>query len=306
MKTTTITAALVLALSGTALGQEAGDPFVKAMDGAPPVGVRSGAPRVPAAPVTPQVPQAPGVRASGTTAPNPLDDLSREARRQTLLPVVAVPADGGGMRAVAVPSDSAGPAGPAQDAPDPGVEISANYDVTMDIYQKILEAQGLDTSQLDRRIASNEEIVARYSPEMNKNEDELRKSQVGFMNRAFQLRQQRETGQMSEEAFRRAIIEEEGRWNRTKGAIAGDAAFYREEVEQAQMRAAQLKAQKVATEQRLEREGKAKPKPKPPGEALFEGLNGTLDRLWVTHTHFTMDGGARCTACNGVQADGDE
>ncbi len=259
---------IVVALAGTALAQDGQDPLGKAMQGAPPSGLRSGDLRVPEPP-------------SGLT-------VVGEGRA----PAGVAPA----------PVATGGPAGPTPEAADPSVEISANYDVTEATYLKILETQGVDTGQIDRRIAQNEEIVARFRPQLTTTEEELRKLQVEFMGKAFALRQKKDAGALSDDQFQKAIAAEEGKWNRRKNAVGGDATYFREEVQQAEVRLVQLRTAKKEMDERLAREGKLKPKKKAPGDAVMEGFQGTLEKLSGFKTRFTMDGNAGCKHCNDFHA----
>ena len=76
-----------------------------------------------------------------------------------------VPANGPGGGATAAPSTTpagvpqgAGPAG-GDDGQDRSAEINGNYDATLEIYQTILDKQGTDPANIDRRIQANEEII---------------------------------------------------------------------------------------------------------------------------------------------------
>jgi hypothetical protein len=242
-----------------AAAQEGGDPFGRAMEGVPPSGVRTGDPVIPPVPAT---------------APAP------------------APAASG-------PAGFAGPAGPAEtgpagasaaDDPEASAEINANYDATMGIYSKILDAQGYETGGLDRRILSNEEIVTRYKPELTRAEDELRRLQVDWMNSAFRLRQQKEMGALSEDAFQKRVALEEQKFLRRRSAVQGDVAFYREEIAAAERRLGEMRTQRVAVEERAKREGKAKPKPVPASQRIFDDLGGRLEKLGPLSPRLPMDG----------------
>jgi hypothetical protein len=294
-------AALALALSATAMAQD-GDPFARAMEDAPaPSGVKIGGLRIPEVPANEPRAAAP-VMASTPKPANPLDELARDMNAKPVPPagprIVPASADTLPTGPVVVADPAGGPAGPSGDGVDASSEINANYDVTADVYQKILDQQGFDTGSIDKRIAANEEIVSKYKPQLNQVEEELRRIQVDFMNRAFQLRQQKEAGRITDEQFAKALGEEEARWNRRKAGVAGDASFFREETAQAEARLADLKTQKQAMDERIEREGKKKPKKKQPGEAIFEGFSSTLDKLTPFDTRFTMDGNVGCKSCN--------
>jgi len=246
--------ALLLSLATPSLAQES-DPFGRAMEGAPPSGVTSGAPRVPEAPPAAPAPSsgtAPASQASPFGAP-------------------------------------AGPAGAAAEETDDSAEINANYDATAGIYTKILESQGYETGGLEKRIATNEAIVTRYKPELVKCEDELRRLQVEWMNAAFQLRRQKEVGAMSDDAFQKAVALEEGKYNRKRSGVAGDVAFYREEIGAAEKRLADMRVQKGAVEAKAAKDGKLKPKPKPRGDTLFDEMNARLDKLGPFSPRLPMD-----------------
>ena len=255
-KTWIASLALLLSLAGAAAAQDgSGDPFGRAMEGAPPSGVRSGELRVPEAP--------PPAGQSPFTQPAP----------------------------AAAPVAAASPAGPAGDGEETSdsVEITANYDATMGIYAKILESQGYETGSLEKRIASNEEIITRYKPELVKCEEELRRIQVEWMNSAFTLRRKREAGALSDDAFQKTVALEEAKFNRRRSGVAGDVQFYREEIAAAEKRLGEMRASKKVVEEKAAREGKLKPKPKPRSEALFDEMNARLDKLGPFSPRLPMD-----------------
>lgn len=279
-----------------ALAQSA-DPFDKAMQGAAPSGQPVGALRVPEAPDPADAP------------PGRLSELAKEVGKT---PVPAADASGpvrngpGGGTAAPSPaptgappaaSPNAGPAG-GDDGQDRSAEILGNYDATLDIYKNILDKQGTDPANIDRRIQSNEEMIGKYRPQLAQAQSELRKMQVEFMNRAFQLKQQKESGQITEEMFGKLITQEEMKQGHRKEALAQDVAFYKDEMTQAEIRLKDLREQRRLVAERAAREGKLQEPKKKPGEALLQGLSGQLEKLSAFQTRFTMDGNVRCRACN--------
>lgn len=268
-----------------------GDAFDKAMEGAP---APSGIPTSDLA--------LPPMGEAGKKA-GQLDELAKEIGAT---PVPATGASGSASSPAASPFGSpegAGPAGPAGPAGagqtvDHSVEIDGNYDATVAIYQNILDKQGYDPANLDRRIQANEEMIARYKPALVCAETELRKMQVDFMNRAFQLKQQKEHGQITDDMFGKLIAQEELKHNRKREGLAQDVEFYKDEIVQAETRLKELREQRRLVAERAKREGREPPKKKAPGEALFQGFSATLDQLSGFNTRFTMDGGAACRSCN--------
>jgi hypothetical protein len=204
-------------------------------------------------------------------------------------PVIAPAPSGPGGPASGPGGPAAGPAG----GEEADATIAANYDATLQIYQSILDKEGSDASNIDLRIQSNEQMIAKYKPLLAQAESEQRRMQVDFMNRAFALKQQRESGQITEDAFAKAIGPEEAKFNRHRDEVAQDVSFYRDEIGQAEARLKDLKEQRKSMLDKAAREGRLPPPKKAPGEALFQGLSGTLDKLSAFHVHYTMDGVGR-------------
>jgi hypothetical protein len=171
--------------------------------------------------------------------------------------------------------------------------IAATYDATLQIYQSILDKEGTDATNIDQRIQSNEQMIAKYKPLLANAEAEQRRMQVDFMNRAFALKQQKESGQITEDMFAKEINADEQKFNRHRDEVAQDVSFYRDEIAQAEQRLKDLKTQRKEMMDKAAREGRLPPPKKQPGEALFQGLSGTLDKLSAFHVRYTMDGVGR-------------
>jgi hypothetical protein len=301
---TTIVKGFVKALAAAAIAAspalaQSADPIDNATRGAAPSGEPARELRVPEAPATP-APQ-----------PQPMNELAKEIGQK---PIPATDASGSavggagggtaspqaaptGAPSAASPAGPGGPAGGAEPE-DHSTEINGNYDATLAIYQSILDKQGTDPANLDRRIQSNEEMIAKYRPMLVNSENELRKIQVDFMNHAFQLKQQKETGQITEDMFGKMIQQEEMKHGRRRDSLVQDTAFYKDEITQAEIRLKDLKEQRRQVADRAAREGRNAAPKKKPGEALFQGLSGTLEKLSGFQTRFTMDGNAHCRQCN--------
>ena len=86
---------------------------------------------------------------------------------------------------------------------------------------------------------------------------------------------------------------EEQKFKRRKEQLAQDVSFYRDEISQAEVRLKDLREQRRLVMDRAAREGKLAPPKKAPGEALFQGLAGTLDKLSSFKVRYTMDGVGR-------------
>jgi hypothetical protein len=275
-----LVAVLLAAAPAGAQTHETQDELDRAMAGAPPSGVAAGELRAPAPP-----------EATSPAAPQ-----------------VAVPAAASGPVASPAPSPFLVPGAPGagQPAADPTDEINANYDATVEIYQGILDKQSTDPGNLDRRIKANEEMIAKYRPALVQAESELRKLQVEFMGRAFALKEKRDSGQITEDAFGKAIEQEELKGKRRRDSLQQDIAFYKEEIAAAEARLKDLREKRKAVSERAEKEGKAAAAMRPkPGEALLQGFSGTLDKLSGFKTRYTMDGNARCPACNSFHGHGE-
>ncbi len=168
--------------------------------------------------------------------------------------------------------------------------INANYDATLDIYQNILDRQDVDTRWVDRRIQANEEILERYGPRLSNSEQRLRVLQVTFMNRALELKRERDAGALTPEAFAERIKDEEARYRKRKDRLREDVAYYRGEQTDAQARLQALQEQRQAVEREIALRTPATPPERAPGEELLDGIFQTLDQLSGFRVHLTMEG----------------
>ncbi len=203
-----------------------------------------------------------------------------------------------------VDAAEAPPAGEAAPPVDTTAEVNANYDATLAIYQSILDEQQSSTGTLDRRIQANEEMVGRYRPELVKAEEGLRGENVRYVNTAYDLTHQKDSGVIGEDKWHKLVANEERKHVRRSGSIDADADFYRDEIVVAEERLKGLKTDRKILEDKLARENKGKPKKKEPGERVMDGLGTALDKLSGFETRHTMDCNIRCRLCNRFHGSG--
>jgi hypothetical protein len=178
--------------------------------------------------------------------------------------------------------------------------IDRNYNLTLEIYERILEEDRSVTVHLEQRIKANEDMIKAYAPKMQAAEDRLRKLQVNFINRVFHLKRQREAGTITEEVFQRLVQDEETKFRRFKKELAGDVTFYREEIGAAEKRLMELKARLEIIKQNVKlhppRRGE-KAKVKSPIDVLLENMEENLKRLSGFQARHTLGDLRGCSRC---------
>ncbi len=178
-------------------------------------------------------------------------------------------------------------------------EIHANYDDTIEIYGQILERERTDTGALDRRIEANEQLIERYKPKLAHAEQALRGLRVTSYKHALALKTKFEAGEISEATYRKELGRAEADLERRRKQLEEDVNFYREEIETARARLAQLRVRRQQVAELARTSGLHKPTRPAPGDRLLNGLVRTLDALAILQTpRLTMDDNERCRRCN--------
>jgi chromosome segregation ATPase len=181
---------------------------------------------------------------------------------------------------------------PEQAAADAG-EVTANYDATLDIYSAILDRQETDPSMLERRIKANQELVSRYEPKLSESEQELRRTQVAYLNRVLELKRQRDRGELTEDQFKAQVEQDRQRYEKRKARMASDVEFYRGETKDARERLDRIgrEHQAVVREGEMRAaESPGKPGKVDPATKAVKEVEGILNELGGFRIQLTMDG----------------
>ena len=184
-----------------------------------------------------------------------------------------------------------------------GRAIDRNYDKALEIYDD-LSLPHHEVEALDRRIANNERLIKDYRARISRAREERRTLQVELMNRGFYLRQQRQQGQISQQAFEQQMAHEERVFDQRDKALKGDLDAWVREVQAAEARLQDLKNQRQMLARTLPKSHKrsAAKKPKPrPGQRLMSTLETRLQNLGHFRTRYTLDlADPRSTAFSGI------
>lgn len=169
-------------------------------------------------------------------------------------------------------------------------EVGSNYDETLDIYHQILTRNETDTSMIERRIQTNEELLERYGPRLSQSEQSLRITQVAFLNRILALKRQRDREEITKERFRELVEQDRTRYERRKARLKDDVDFYRGESKDARARLKTLGDQRSAKDRVRAVQAAQQPKSKDPNIQVVDEVLGVIDQLGGFHVRFTMDG----------------
>ncbi len=199
------------------------------------------------------------------------------------------------------PTDAGEPAAPAPVDPEEqrrrGRQIDKNYKAALDIYEDMDDPRH-GVEMLERRIANNEKIVAEYRKRLAQSQEQRRTLQVDLFNRMFYLRQQKERGQLNQEAYDRLARQEERNYEERVSALKGEIEACQRELSQAQERLDALRAEKRMVDAMMSKSGRrgsgsaAKaPVPAPkPGERVLTALEERLRQLDKFEVRSTMGG----------------
>lgn len=213
------------------------------------------------------------------------------------------PAGGGAdpLAPGAAPAPAAADPAPAPVDPEEqrrrGRQIDKNYKAALDIYEDMDDPRH-GVEMLERRIANNEKIVSDYRRRLAQSQEQRRTLQVDLFNRMFYLRQQKERGQLNQEAYDRLARQEERNYEERVAALKGEIDACQRELSQAQERLDSLRAEKRMIDAMMSKSGRrgsgaqAKapiPAPKP-GERVLTALEERLRQLDKFEVHSTMGG----------------
>ncbi len=178
-----------------------------------------------------------------------------------------------------------------------GRQIDKNYKAALDIYEDMDDPRH-GVEMLERRIANNEKIVSEYRRRLAQSQEQRRTLQVDLFNRMFYLRQQKERGQLNQEAYDRLARQEERNYEERVAALKGEIEACQRELSQAQERLDALRAEKRMVDAMMSKggrrgttaQGKA-PVPAPkPGERVLTALEERLRQLDKFEIRSTMGG----------------
>lgn len=196
---------------------------------------------------------------------------------------------------------SPAPAPQAEEAPvDPAAErrrqrqIDKNYDDAQSTYQEVLSADQLEP--LERRIAANERIVKEQQVKIDQARAERRQLQVDLFNRALYLKQQREKGQITADAYAKLIQEEETKSNERSEVLKQDIALWTKEIKAAQVRLDDLQSQRRMLlaarprQRKTPKQAAAAKRAAEPGAELLATLEQRMRKLARYSTRNTLSG----------------
>lgn len=240
-------------------------------------------------PVDGGAPRDPGGWAGDDTQPAPAPEEGAAPSADPLAPS-ATPAPAPAEEAAPAPVDP-------EEQRRRGRQIDKNYKAALDIYEDMDDPRH-GVEMLERRIANNEKIVSEYRRRLAQSQEQRRTLQVDLFNRMFYLRQQKERGQLNQEAYDRLARQEERNYEERVAALKGEIDACQRELSQAQERLDSLRAEKRMIDAMTSKSGRrgtaanAKaPLPAPkPGERVLTALEERLRQLDKFEVRSTMSG----------------
>lgn len=175
-------------------------------------------------------------------------------------------------------------------------QIDRNYNDAQKTYNEVLSKD--PTGPLERRIKNNERIVSEFQGRIQSATTQRRQSQVDLYNRTFFLKQQLDKKQITPDVYDRLIREEEQKFQTAEANYKVNVVAWQKEVDVAQARLKDLRAQ----HRLLEAQKPRRPKPRrkrgggeagpqgPQGSALVGTLRSRLQRLGKFRRRHTMVG----------------
>lgn len=175
--------------------------------------------------------------------------------------------------------------------------IDRNYNEAQKTYNEVLSKD--PTGPLERRIKNNERIVTEFQGRIQTATTQRRQSQVDLYNRTFFLKQQLDKKQITPDVYDRLIREEEQKFQTAESNYKVNVVAWQKEVDVAQARLKDLRAQHRLLEAqkprrmkpRRQRGGAQAEGPEgPKGSALVGNLRSRLQRLAHFRRRHTMVG----------------
>jgi hypothetical protein len=174
-------------------------------------------------------------------------------------------------------------------------QIDRNYNDAQRTYNEVLSKD--PTGPLERRIKNNERIVTEFQGRIRTATTQRRQSQVDLYNQTFFLKQQLDKKQITPEVYDRLIREKEQKFQTSEANYKVNVVAWQKEIDQAQARLKDLRAQ----HRLLEAQKPRRPKPRrkrggeagaegPQGSALVGTLRSRLQRLGQFRRRHTMVG----------------
>jgi len=174
-------------------------------------------------------------------------------------------------------------------------QIDRNYNDAQKTYNEVLSKD--PSGPLERRIKNNERIVTEFQGRIQNATTKRRQAQVDLYNRTFFLKQQLDKKQITPDVYDRMIREEEEKFQRSEANYKVNVVAWQKEVDVAQARLKDLRAQHRLLEAQKPRRMKprrARGGPEgaegPKGSALVGTLRSRLQRLGQFRRRHTMVG----------------
>lgn len=109
--------------------------------------------------------------------------------------------------------------------------IDENYQETIGIYRGVLENDGVELQNFERRINANEKMLADYRAKREEAEVERRELNVGFDHQVLELREAAQRGEIAGDLLER-LLEEKRRSRQLRDEeLHSDIIFYTQEIE---------------------------------------------------------------------------
>lgn len=179
--------------------------------------------------------------------------------------------------------------------------IENNYNSAIKTYENVLKNEGESVENLDHRIKTNENLVAKYKKQLAEANEVKRREQVNLFNRTFYLKQQRDKGAIPEDTFDKLMKTEEKKYNEKTTTARSDIDFFTKEIADAEKRLADLRAERristVTINSNKAAQGKAKKPPVKQSTRVVNTLKDRLQRLSEFEPKHTMDNAPLCEPC---------
>lgn len=121
-------------------------------------------------------------------------------------------------------------------------KIDENYQATLGIYRGVLENDGIELTNLERRINANEKMLADYRAKRQQAEEERRQLNVGFDRQVLELREASQRGEIEGDLLDRLLEEKRRNRQLRDEELHSDIVFYTQEIERLSSIARELKS----------------------------------------------------------------
>ena len=164
---------------------------------------------------------------------------------------------------------SLAPTGETVTSREEAEEIGKNFREALANYGDILGAERTATMRnLDRRVARNEQLLARHSGELARYRDLVRRARIDYSRQLLAARAMKRGGRLSEEGYARRARELAAEYSFRMKEFEKDIEFYRTESESTNERLETLQEEvryqrMIVDDRRVDRRGQPKPPPNP-------------------------------------------